>query len=66
MRATEAGTDTTEIVAEKNRLRDITTLADSCTTPAELRALNTSSVPPAVEESVVETPVVEETPEQGA
>jgi hypothetical protein len=56
MRATEAGTDTTAIVAEKNRLRDITTLVDACVTPAELRALNTSSV----------VPVVEETPEQGA
>jgi hypothetical protein len=66
MRATEAGTDTTAIVAEKNRLRDITTLVDTCTTPAELRALNTSSVAPVVEEPVVETPVVEETPEQGA
>jgi hypothetical protein len=39
MRATEAGTDTTAIVAEKNRLRDITALADGCTTTAELRAL---------------------------
>jgi len=56
MRATEAGTDTTAIVTEKNRLRDITTLVDTCTTPAALRALNTSSV----------APVVEETPAQGA
>ena len=38
-RAQESGADTTAIVAEKNRLRDITTLADACTTPAELRAL---------------------------
>ena len=38
-RALEAGTSTAEIVAEKNRLRDITQLADACTTTAELRAL---------------------------
>lgn len=39
-RALESGTDTTAIVAEKQRLRDITTLADTCTTTAELRALS--------------------------
>ena len=39
-RALESGTDTTAIVAEKQRLRDITTLADACTTTAELRALS--------------------------
>ena len=39
-RAQESGGDTTAIVAEKNRLRDITNLADSCTTTAELRALS--------------------------
>jgi hypothetical protein len=39
-RALEAGADTTTIVAEKNRLRDITKLADTCTTTAELRALS--------------------------
>lgn len=38
-RAQEAQADTTAIVAEKNRLRDITQLADACTTTAELRAL---------------------------
>ena len=38
-RALETGADTTAIVAEKQRLRDITTLADACTTTAELRAL---------------------------
>jgi len=38
-RAQEANADTTAIVAEKNRLRDITNLADACTTTAELRAL---------------------------
>ena len=67
-RALESGADTTAIVAEKNRLRDITLLADTCTTPAELRALNTSSVAPApvVEEPVVETPAEIPAPTQGA
>jgi hypothetical protein len=39
MRATEANQDTTAIVAEKQRLRDITKLADSATTLDELKAL---------------------------
>jgi hypothetical protein len=38
-RALEANADTTAIVAEKQRLRDITNLADACTTTAELRVL---------------------------
>lgn len=38
-RAMETGADTTAIVAEKNRLRDLTSLVDSCTTTAQLRAL---------------------------
>ena len=38
-RALETGADTAAIVAEKARLRDITNLADACTTTAELRAL---------------------------
>jgi hypothetical protein len=38
-RALESGANTADIVAEKQRLRDITTLADSCTTTAQLRAL---------------------------
>jgi hypothetical protein len=38
-RALESGADTTAIVAEKNRLRNITSLVDSCTTTDELRAL---------------------------
>ena len=38
-RAMETGASTAEIVAEKQRLRDITNLADTCTTTAELRAL---------------------------
>jgi len=39
-RALESGADTSAIVAEKQRLRDVTTLADGCTTTAELRALS--------------------------
>jgi len=39
-RAQESNADTTAIVAEKNRLRDITSGADTCTTTAELRALS--------------------------
>lgn len=38
-RALEAGQDTTTIVAEKQRLRDITMLADQATTIDELKAL---------------------------
>lgn len=39
-RALESGADTTAIVAEKQRLRDVTSLVDGCTTTAELRALS--------------------------
>ena len=42
MRAQEEGSDTTAIVAEKKRLRDITNLVDSCTTTDELKALSCS------------------------
>lgn len=38
-RALESGADTTAIVAEKQRLRDVTSLVDGCATTAELRAL---------------------------
>ena len=38
-RAQEAGSDTTAIVAEKNRLRDVTKLADAQTTLEGLRAI---------------------------
>lgn len=38
-RALEEGKDTTAIVAEKARLRDVTAKADTCTSTAELRAL---------------------------
>ena len=40
MQAQESGSDTTAIVAEKQRLRDITNQVDSCTTTDELKALN--------------------------
>ena len=39
MKAQETGADTTAIVAEKQRLRDITNDADSCKTTDELKAL---------------------------
>ena len=42
MQAQEAGSDTSAIVAEKNRLRDITKDADSCKTIDELKALSVS------------------------
>ena len=39
MKAQEDGADTSAIVTEKNRLRDVTKLADSATTTDELKAL---------------------------
>ena len=39
-RAQESNADTTAIVTEKNRLRNITNGVDTCTTTAELRALS--------------------------
>ena len=38
-RALESGTDTAAIVAEKQRLRDITKLADTATTIDELKGI---------------------------
>ena len=38
-RALESSTDTSAIVAEKQRLRDITTLVDTANTVEELKAL---------------------------
>ena len=38
-RALESGADTSAIVAEKQRLRDVTQLADSATTLDELKSL---------------------------
>ena len=40
MQAQESGADTKVIVAEKQRLRDITKKADSCKTTDELKAIN--------------------------
>jgi len=40
MQAQESGADTTAIVAEKQRLRDITKSVDSYTTTDELKALS--------------------------
>ena len=39
-RALEAGADTSAIIAEKQRLRDITQLADQVTTLEELKGLS--------------------------
>jgi len=39
MKAQEAGEDTTSIVAEKQRLRDITNLVDSASSVEELKAI---------------------------
>mgnify|MGYP003119926568 FL=1 len=40
MRAQEAQADTTSIIAEKVRLRDITQLCDTATSVAELKAIS--------------------------
>ena len=40
VQAQESGADTTAIVAEKQRLRDITNAVDSCTTTDELKAMS--------------------------
>jgi hypothetical protein len=48
-RALESNEDTTSIVAEKQRLRDITTLVDTANTVEELKALNASASLPAEE-----------------
>ena len=42
-RALENGEPTAAIVAEKKRLRDLTTLADTCTTLDQLRALKATN-----------------------
>jgi len=43
MRALEAGEDTNAIVAEKQRLRDITMLCDTATSIEDLKAINISN-----------------------
>ena len=40
MQAQESGADTTDIVAEQQRLRDITKDVDTCTTTDQLKALS--------------------------
>lgn len=59
-RALETNADTTAIVAEKQRLRNITNLADAATTLDELRAISCAAPEPVAE------PVAEPTPEGGA
>lgn len=44
-RAMETGADTSAIVAEKQRLRDITEQCDRATTVDELKAVSVSSLP---------------------
>lgn len=43
MRAMETGEDTTAIVAEKQRLRDITMLCDTAETVEDLKAISISN-----------------------
>jgi len=43
-RALESGADTSAIVAEKQRLRDITTLVDTANTVEELKEFNVHNV----------------------
>jgi len=42
MRKMESGEDTTQVVAEKQRLRDITKLVDEATSVEELKAISVS------------------------
>ena len=59
-RALESGSDTAAIVAEKQRLRDITNLVDTCTTTDELKTLSCTA--PVVETVVEPEPTPEPTP----
>jgi hypothetical protein len=63
-RALESSADTAAIVAEKQRLRDVTALVDTCLTLDELKALEVTlpviEVTPPVEEVIEVTPPVEE------
>ena len=43
MKAQEAGTSTSDIVTEKNRLRDVTDQVDSMTTTNQLKAATTDA-----------------------
>jgi len=53
-RALESGSDTASIVAEKQRLRNVTILVDTCTTTDELKALSCAA--PVVEPAPEPTP----------
>ena len=57
-RALESGSDTAAIVAEKQRLRDITNFVNACTSTDELKALSCAAPAPAP----APAPVVESTP----
>jgi hypothetical protein len=59
-RALESGSDTAAIVAEKQRLRDITSQVDTCTTLDELRGL--SCVVPEPAPAPAPEPVAEPAP----
>jgi hypothetical protein len=59
-RALEANGDTSAIVAEKQRLRDVTSQVDTCTTLDELRSL--SCVVPVVEPAPAPAPAPEPEP----
>lgn len=58
-RALEEGSDTAAIVAEKQRLRDVTSLVDSCTDTTQLRALNCDPIVVEPVQEVVEVPAEE-------
>jgi hypothetical protein len=62
-RALESNSDTAAIVAEKQRLRDITSQVDACTTTDELKALSCAVVAEVVEPAPEPEPVAEPTPE---
>jgi len=59
-RALESSADTAAIVAEKQRLRDVTALVDTCSTLDELKALEVT--PPVIEAIPVVEEVIEVTP----
>ena len=62
-RALEANGDTAAIVAEKQRLRDITAQVDTCTTLDELRSLSCVVPEPAPAPAPAPEPVAEPAPE---
>jgi hypothetical protein len=62
-RALEANGDTAAIVAEKQRLRDVTSQVDTCTTLDELRSLSCVVPEPAPAPELEPEPVAEPAPE---